>query len=157
MEHITGVINVQIEVFLFVVINSPSVQDVPALYYQSIIAPIVYLFWVLPVKVYILLIAIMGIDGGAQYIGFKESTNMRRFVTGCMGGFGITSLKILVVCNLLKKQSLYLKNDKMMTNRECHNRNVALSVFIIRKGVCKMNRDTKKILVGSECDCKEYI
>ena len=48
----------------------------------------------------------MGIDGGAQYIGFKESTNMRRFVTGCMGGFGITSLKILVVCNLLKKQSL---------------------------------------------------
>ncbi len=73
---------------------------------SSIIAPIVYLFWVLPVKVYILLIAIMGIDGGAQYIGFKESTNMRRFVTGCMGGFGITSLKILVVCNLLKKQSL---------------------------------------------------
>lgn len=70
---------------------------------SSMLAPVFYVFVVFPIKVYILMIAIMGLDGGIQYMGLKESTNIRRFVTGCVGGFGLTSIKISAIHTLYKK------------------------------------------------------
>ena len=46
------------------------------------------------------------VDGLIQYVGIKPSTNRRRFVTGCMGGFGWTMLHLRFyscLFNMLKK------------------------------------------------------
>lgn len=43
------------------------------------------------------LIAPMTIDGLSQYLGLQVSNNNRRFVTGFIGGFGISILKILIL------------------------------------------------------------
>ena len=47
---------------------------------------------------------IMILDGGIQYIGIKESTNFRRFVTGVTGGAGFAGCCIWI----LKKVLLFL-------------------------------------------------
>lgn len=70
---------------------------------SSIIAPIIYTFVKLSVKFYVIMVVVMGIDGGLQYYKIKESTNCRRFVTGCMGGLGLTSIKILIFCFIYKR------------------------------------------------------
>lgn len=46
-------------------------------------------FWL-----YIILCAIMFIDWYIQYLKIKESTNLRRLITGILGGFGLMSLEI---------------------------------------------------------------
>ncbi len=50
------------------------------------------LFMVYKLNIYIALAlsSVMLIDWGIQYLGIKESTNTRRFVTGFIGGFGWT-------------------------------------------------------------------
>lgn len=47
------------------------------------------------------LLAIMGFDWFIQEIHIKESTNIRRFITGIAGGFGLFSLYIHVFRKLL--------------------------------------------------------
>ncbi|MBU0494561.1 MAG: DUF2085 domain-containing protein [Chloroflexi bacterium] len=42
----------------------------------------------MPFTIGILLMVPMGIDWGIQYLGIQESTNVRRFVTGFLGGCG---------------------------------------------------------------------
>ena len=56
---------------------------VPIYFYKS------FSFWL-----YIILCAIMFIDWCIQYLKIKESTNIRRLITGILGGFGIMSLEI---------------------------------------------------------------
>ena len=46
----------------------------------------------IPLQISIILLGIMGIDWGIQEIGIKESNNLRRFITGILGGFGLFSL-----------------------------------------------------------------
>lgn len=43
------------------------------------------------------LLALMGIDWGIQAIHMKESTNLRRLVTGICGGLGLFSIYIIIL------------------------------------------------------------
>lgn len=70
---------------------------------SSAIAAILYMFVKFPIIVYVIMVAIMGVDGGLQYFNIKESTNSRRFITGCFGGFGLTSIKISIFFALCKR------------------------------------------------------
>ncbi len=54
------------------------------------------------------LLLIMGADWFAQYIGLRESTNIRRLVTGIMGGIGVVFIWASLVCAVIK----LLKNGK---------------------------------------------
>jgi uncharacterized membrane protein len=47
-----------------------------------------------PYYIALSLLAIMGLDWFVQRIGLRESTNLRRLVTGICGGFGLFSVYI---------------------------------------------------------------
>ena len=51
-------------------------------------------FWKISPCISVVLLGVMGIDWGVQEIGIKESTNLRRFLTGICGGFGLFSIYI---------------------------------------------------------------
>lgn len=56
----------------------------------------------------VVMIASMVIDGSIQYMGIKESNNLRRFITGCLGGFGLTAIRMYIYIFLLEKfKTLY--------------------------------------------------
>lgn len=57
----------------------------------------------IPAKLCALLVGTMVVDGSLQYMGIKESTNKRRFLTGFCGGFGMTILRWKIVCGIGKK------------------------------------------------------
>ena len=65
----------------------------------------VYLYKSFDFWVYIVLCAVMFIDWYIQYLKIKASTNIRRLITGILGGFGIMSLEIGVLRFII----LYLK------------------------------------------------
>jgi len=50
----------------------------------------------------ILMVIPLVLDGMIQKIGIKESTNMRRLVTGCIGGFGITMIWFIMIHRVLR-------------------------------------------------------
>lgn len=52
----------------------------------------------------ILFLLIMGIDWFLQWIGILHSTNMRRFITGIIGGYGLFHLYMNIIKLLLKKE-----------------------------------------------------
>ena len=54
------------------------------------------------------LLLTMGADWFVQYIGLRESTNIRRLVTGIMGGIGVVFIWASLVCLVIK----LLKNGK---------------------------------------------
>lgn len=66
----------------------------PIYFYKS------FSFWV-----YLILCAIMFMDWYIQYLKIKESTNIRRLITGILGGYGVMSLEV----SALKFIILYLK------------------------------------------------
>lgn len=43
----------------------------------------------------------MIIDGTLQYFGICESNNKRRFITGLLGGFGCTYIRLNLFMNLI--------------------------------------------------------
>ena len=45
---------------------------------------------------------IMFIDWFIQYLNIKESTNIRRFVTGILGGFGVMGIQIIFLKAVIK-------------------------------------------------------
>lgn len=51
----------------------------------------------------VLFLAIMGIDWGLQEFKIKPSTNFRRLITGILGGFGLFSIYIIGIKNLISK------------------------------------------------------
>lgn len=51
-----------------------------------------WLFIQLPSSVYILLLIPMTVDGFIQLLTPYESTNLKRFLTGCLFGYGLISL-----------------------------------------------------------------
>lgn len=62
-------------------------------FFGQISAVILLLFHrILPVKVCILLLSAMGVDWSVQALDIKESTNLRRLVTGYAGGLGLFCL-----------------------------------------------------------------
>lgn len=56
----------------------------------------------LPVKWAAVFLAAMGVDWGIQETGIKESTNIRRLITGFLGGFGLFSLYFRGIRRLLR-------------------------------------------------------
>jgi len=70
------------------------------------------------IRIPFLLLAVMGLDWGIQESGIKKSTNMRRFITGLSGGFGLFSLYI----QLIKKFILAVKSTSEVTAENILNR-----------------------------------
>ncbi len=67
-------------------------------FFGQLTAVILALFGtVCPYHIAISLLAVMGFDWLVQRIGLKESTNIRRLVTGVFGGFGLFSIYINLV------------------------------------------------------------
>lgn len=59
------------------------------------------------------------IDGSIQYLGIKESTNLRRFFTGLLGGIGLTTIRLNVyriiirtICNIKNNESYNEKAER---------------------------------------------
>ena len=50
-----------------------------------------------PVVVCLTLCTLMLIDWLIQFLGVKESTNLRRLLTGIMGGFGLLRLELIIL------------------------------------------------------------
>lgn len=44
----------------------------------------------------------MIIDGGIQYLGIKESTNIRRLITGLLGGAGLTMIRLNIYGRMIR-------------------------------------------------------
>lgn len=55
----------------------------------------------------IMLICVMGIDWCIQELNIKQSTNIRRLITGICGGLGVFSLYITVIKEIIK----YIKKN----------------------------------------------
>lgn len=61
-----------------------------------------------------IMLMIMGIDWGVQELGIKESNNIRRLITGFLGGLGLFSIYInLIKMGFSKLQNivLHLRED----------------------------------------------
>lgn len=56
----------------------------------------------LSIILYTVLLLIMGLDWFIQYINILESNNIRRLITGILGGFGLTGIYYYVIVNLFK-------------------------------------------------------
>lgn len=50
--------------------------------------------------IYGVLILPMVIDGGTQYIGWRESIQPLRFITGIFGGYGLLTVQIMLLTKL---------------------------------------------------------
>lgn len=61
---------------------------------STIIAWITYWKVKLKTPIAVLLIIPMAIDGSVQYFKHIESDNKRRFITGLMGGYGTTTIRL---------------------------------------------------------------
>ena len=60
------------------------------------------------------MLMIMGIDWGVQELGIKESNNIRRLITGFLGGLGLFSIYInlIKICfSKLQNIVLHLRED----------------------------------------------
>lgn len=57
---------------------------------------------VVPPKAAIVLLSVMGFDWGIQAARLKESTNMRRLITGFCGGLGLFSLYFYTAEQVIK-------------------------------------------------------
>lgn len=55
-------------------------------------------FWIC-----VVLMAVMFVDWFIQYLKIKESTNLRRLITGICGGYGIMTIQIMCLQYLLSK------------------------------------------------------
>ena len=63
----------------------------------NLIAYILFFIYALPINAYIFGCAIIFFDWLIQHLNIKESTNIRRLITGIIGGFSLTTLQCLVV------------------------------------------------------------
>ena len=67
-----------------------------------LIAPIVFLLWGSRCFKSAFVCLIMLLDWLIQFFGIKESTNIRRLMTGILGGYGIEMFQIIAVIFLAK-------------------------------------------------------
>lgn len=57
----------------------------------------IYFIYTLKISTYIVLCAVMFVDWYIQYLKIKTSTNIRRFISGTLGGFGLMSLELVAL------------------------------------------------------------
>lgn len=62
-----------------------------------LIAIPVYFIYTFDAGIYISLCAVIFLDWYIQYLKIKESTNVRRLISGIFGGFGLMSLELKVL------------------------------------------------------------
>mgnify|MGYP002508798629 CR=1 FL=1 len=70
---------------------------------SSVLATLLFFKKKLPISLCVALSSVMLFDWGIQYLKIKESTNIRRLVTGLIGGFGYTTLHLHFYCYIFKK------------------------------------------------------
>ncbi len=60
--------------------------------------------WMLYIKLWlsVLCCTVMFVDWYIQYLGWVESTNFRRLITGILGGYGILSMQIILIMSFIK-------------------------------------------------------
>ena len=68
----------------------------------QVLALITGLFGTVHTGICLLFLAVMGSDWGIQALKIKESTNLRRFITGILGGFGLFSIYIKIFKDIKK-------------------------------------------------------
>ena len=78
---------------------------------SSLAGYIVYVRKRIKLKTGILLCVPMIIDGSIQYFGIRESTNVRRFLTGLAGGIGLVTVRLNLYGSLIRR-SLKNKNSR---------------------------------------------
>ncbi len=66
-----------------------------------ILALIIFCFFMTPIWVCIILCLIMFSDWFIQYLKIRESTNVRRLITGILGGYGLLSFEINVLTEII--------------------------------------------------------
>lgn len=55
----------------------------------------------IPITVCLTLCSLMFLDWLIQFLGIRPSTNVRRLITGIMGGFGLLRLELTILFRLL--------------------------------------------------------
>ena len=63
----------------------------------NISALALFLIYTLPFQIYIMGCALMFIDWLIQYLDIRESTNIRRLITGVIGGYSLTTLYCMTI------------------------------------------------------------
>ena len=93
LGHLTGCHQCQERSFFYKGYQFPVCARCTGALLGEILAYLVALLGIVcsPILCFVLIVA-MGIDWLVQYIGVVDSTNIRRLVTGLMGGFGLTML-----------------------------------------------------------------
>lgn len=64
-------------------------------------AVLLYRYITAPYCAYLVLTLPMAIDGGTQYMKWRESSQPLRFITGVMGGYGLLSVQINILIRLI--------------------------------------------------------
>ena len=67
-----------------------------------------YFIYNLNISTYIVLCAVMFLDWYIQYLKVKESTNIRRLISGTLGGFGLMSLELVVLERIISFLKVHL-------------------------------------------------
>ena len=68
----------------------------------ELVAIISLFFFQLDLLVSILLLIPMGIDWGLQYIKLFPSNNVRRVITGTLGGYALTFIYYHIICGIIR-------------------------------------------------------
>lgn len=63
----------------------------------NILAYVMFFIYRLPPEFYVIGCAVMFVDWYIQYIGFRASTNIRRLITGIIGGYSLATLYCTVI------------------------------------------------------------
>ena len=73
-----------------------------------LIAIPIYFIYTLSISTYIVLCAIMFLDWYIQYLKIKTSTNVRRLISGTLGGFGSMSLELVALELIISSLKVHL-------------------------------------------------
>ncbi|MCP1101725.1 putative membrane protein [Aequitasia blattaphilus] len=73
----------------------------------QMVAVIAGVFLRIPLALSLSLLGIMGIDWGIQELKIKKSTNIRRLITGALGGFGVVGVYFAMFRFLIGKFHKY--------------------------------------------------
>lgn len=57
-------------------------------------------FYILPIWACLIFCFIMFVDWLIQFIGIRESSNLRRLITGILGGCGVMSLEVRLIITI---------------------------------------------------------
>lgn len=68
----------------------------------NVLAYAMFFVYRLPIEFYILGCAVMFVDWYIQYIRIRQSTNIRRLITGIIGGYSLATLYCLLIKNTIE-------------------------------------------------------